>query len=102
MPLAYRKGRGAAPRALFKEGHCAPVTFYTTPRGAAPRALFKEGHCTLTTFQTTPRGFPGRGAGSVKSMAQFDSGAFNRMTSTSFSRTMRLKAGTISCLTAFH
>jgi hypothetical protein len=26
----FKKGHSAAPRAFFKEGHCAPVTFYTT------------------------------------------------------------------------
>ena len=31
----FWKGHSAQPRALFKEGHCTPVTFYTTtiPRG---------------------------------------------------------------------
>ncbi|MEY3368214.1 MAG: hypothetical protein RI973_1369 [Bacteroidota bacterium] len=42
MLLVFRKGflgRGAAPRALFKEENCAQGTFYTTPFPGGQRHL---------------------------------------------------------------
>jgi hypothetical protein len=33
VPHSFRKGSGAAPRALFKAGHCARGTFSHNPKG---------------------------------------------------------------------